>query len=142
MFSFFKKKLAEVTPATPEIASQAPAARADAAPPAQVPQPATAPTAETAEPDDAARAGWMQRLRQGLRKTGTGISHAFTGARIDDALYEELEAALLMADAGLPATQYLLVDLKRRVKDARASDAGAVKQLLVEALTSLLKPLE
>lgn len=143
MFSFFKKKpVAEAAPALPELASPPPAARPEAAPPAQVPQPAATAAAESAAPDDGARAGWMQRLRQGLRKTGTGISHAFAGGRIDDALYEELEAALLMADTGLPATEYLLADLKRRVKDARASDAGVVKQLLVEALTSLLKPLE
>ena len=32
-----------------------------------------------------------------------------------DALYEELEAALLMADAGVGATEYLLEELKKRV---------------------------
>jgi fused signal recognition particle receptor len=66
----------------------------------------------------------------------------FTGTRIDDALYEELESALLMADAGLPATQQLLADLKRRVKDTKATDPAAVKALLVDALTDLLQPLQ
>jgi fused signal recognition particle receptor len=66
----------------------------------------------------------------------------FTGTRIDDALYEELDSDLLMADTGLPATEHLLADLKRRVKEAKATDPAAVKALLVDALTELLRPLQ
>jgi len=81
-------------------------------------------------------------LRQGLRKTGSSIAQVFTGTQIDDALYEELEAALLMADTGVKATQFLLDDLKRRVKDSKATDPGKVRSLLAEALADLLAPLE
>ncbi|MBY0236512.1 MAG: signal recognition particle-docking protein FtsY [Burkholderiaceae bacterium] len=84
----------------------------------------------------------MDKLRQGLRKTGSSIAQVFTGTQIDDALYEELEAALLMADAGVKATEFLLADLKRRVKESKATDPQAVRGLLVEALAELLKPLE
>ncbi len=84
----------------------------------------------------------MEKLRQGLRKTGSSIAQVFTGTQIDDALYEELEAALLMADAGVKATEFLLADLKRRVKESKATDPQAVRGLLVEALAELLKPLE
>ncbi|HLO93894.1 MAG TPA: signal recognition particle-docking protein FtsY [Burkholderiaceae bacterium] len=84
----------------------------------------------------------MDKLRQGLRKTGSSIAQVFTGTRIDDDLYEELEAALLMADTGVKATQFLLEDLKRRVKESKASDPQAVRGLLVAALAELLKPLE
>ena len=84
----------------------------------------------------------MARLRGGLRKTSQSISQVFTGTRIDDALYEELEAALLMADTGPKATEFLLADLKRRVKEAKATQPSAVKALLIEALTKLLAPLE
>jgi fused signal recognition particle receptor len=66
----------------------------------------------------------------------------FTGTRIDDALYEELETALLLADTGVKATEYLLADLKRRVKDAKTTDPGAVKGLLAEAITDVLAPLQ
>jgi fused signal recognition particle receptor len=104
-------------------------------------------TGNPAQPATAAapnppRAGWLSKLRAGLRKTGGGIATVFTGTRIDDALYEELEEALLMADAGVKATQYLLDDLKRRVKESKATEPGAVKALLVEALAELLAPLE
>ena len=88
------------------------------------------------------RKGWMERLKTGLRKTGTSISTIFTGTKIDDALYEELEDALLMADTGVKATNHLLEDLKRRVKDTKTTDPAAVKSLLADALADLLKPLE
>ncbi|EYC52444.1 cell division protein FtsY [Hylemonella gracilis str. Niagara R] len=88
------------------------------------------------------REGWLGKLRAGLRKTGGGIATVFTGTRIDDALYEQLEEALLMADAGVKATQYLLDDLKRRVKESKATEPAAVKALLVDALADLLTPLE
>ena len=124
MFSFFKKK------ATP--APTAPALPATIAPAAG------APVADST----AQRSGWLDKLRQGLRRTGSGIAQVFTGTRIDDALYEELEAALLMADAGVQATQFLLDDLKRRVKEAKAADPAGVKSLLADAVTDLLAPLQ
>lgn len=88
------------------------------------------------------RKGWMDRLKAGLRKTGSSITTVFTGTKIDDALYEELEDALLMADTGVKATMHLLDDLKHRVKDSKASDPAAVKALLADALADLLQPLE
>jgi fused signal recognition particle receptor len=106
-----------------------------------MPPPVMPPTPDV-PPLPEARGHWFGRLKQGLRKTGTGIAQVFTGTRIDDALYEELESALLMSDAGVAATEHLLADLKRRVKDGRASDPAAVKLLLADALTALLAPLE
>jgi fused signal recognition particle receptor len=84
----------------------------------------------------------MARLGQGLRRTGQSISTVFTGTRIDDDLYEELETALLMADAGVQATEYLLKDLKQRVKDSATTEPSAVKALLAASIAELLKPLE
>ena len=145
MFSFFKKKPpAPAVPADPDPYPAAPALEHAAAPatlPACVDVRVEAAAPPPAVPE-AARAGWMQRLRQGLRKSSTGISQVFTGVRIDDALYEELESALLLADAGLPATEHLLADLRRRVKESKATDPALVKGLLVQAIADLLKPLE
>jgi fused signal recognition particle receptor len=105
---------------------------------AAIPPPAALDTVDV----PAERSGWLDKLRQGLRRTGSGIAQVFTGTRIDEALYEELESALLMADAGVQATQYLLDDLKRRVKDAKATDPAAVKGLLADAVAELLTPLQ
>ncbi|MEN5180294.1 signal recognition particle-docking protein FtsY [Comamonas testosteroni] len=88
------------------------------------------------------RGSWMNRLKSGLRKTGSSIATVFTGTKIDEQLYEELEEALLMADTGVKATQHLLDDLKQRVKDSKTTDPAAVKGLLADALADLLAPLE
>ena len=112
MFSFFKKK---ITP--------------DQAAPQQMPA-------------ERPRASWMARLGQGLRRTGQTISTVFTGTKMDEDLYEELETALLMADAGVQATEYLLKDLKQRVKDTATTEPSAVKALLAASIAQLLKPLE
>jgi len=121
MFSFFKKKITAETTAAPSITAT----------PEAVPTPAERP-----------RESWMARLGKGLRRTGQSISTVFTGTQIDDALYEELETALLMADAGVQATEYLLADLKQRVKDTHTTEPSAVKALLAASIAKLLKPLE
>mgnify|MGYP001002205941 FL=1 len=142
MFSFFKKRpkadeAGTQTQAVPAVVPVAAATSAAAAPVTQ--SPASGPAAEV---DLAPRKGWLDRLRSGLRKTGSSIAQVFTGAQIDDALYEELEDALLLADEGVKATQFLLDDLKRRVKEAKVTEPQAVRLLLVDALTDLLQPLE
>lgn len=92
--------------------------------------------------EPATRAGWLDRLKSGLRKTGSNITTVFTGTRIDDELYEDLETALLMADTGVAATEFLLTDLKRRVKESRATEPAQVKALLQDAIAEMLAPLE
>jgi fused signal recognition particle receptor len=147
MFSFFKKKAPPPAPA-PAIEPAVPVTPLEPSTPSVTtplaPMPALQVESESpptpAEMEE--RRGWLARLKAGLAKTGTGITRVFTGARIDDALYEELESALLMADAGVQATEHLLDDLKRRVKAAGATDASAVRGLLADAVAELLAPLE
>jgi fused signal recognition particle receptor len=159
MFSFFKKKSplppaadAPPAPATAPVPTLAPAPAASGgalnwlrkpfgAKTALTPAPAPEPTAAATSTKER-RSGWIDRLKNGLRKTGSSITTVFTGTKIDDALYEELEEALLMADTGVKATQWLLNDLKRRVKETKATDPAAVKDLLTQGLTELLRPLE
>ncbi len=159
MFSFFKKKTSppENTPvATAPVAVPAPLPAAEAKPADSAPKswlrnpfanktsvPDPAPAAVPAVAAEAAtRQTWLNKLSNGLRKTGSSISTVFTGTKIDDALYEELEDALLMADTGVKATEHLLTDLKRRVKEQKATDPAAVKALLADAIADLLAPLQ
>jgi fused signal recognition particle receptor len=143
MFSFFKKKI------TGQPATESTNNGSDAAPPANTPVSAAVSEATsstsvptTVMPAERPRASWMARLGNGLRRTGQSISTVFTGTKIDDDLYEELETALLMADAGVQATEYLLKDLKQRVKDTATTEPSAVKGLLAASIAELLKPLE
>ncbi len=149
MFSFFKKKPKPETIVAPEPAAAAPDAPPPAAPGAS---PAAAETviadeamAPAAVPSDQ-KQSWLARLKTGLAKTSSSLTTIFVGARIDEALYEELESALLMADAGVEATQALLDALKKKVKSEKLTDAQQVKTalraLLIELLSGLQKPLE
>ena len=163
MFSFFKrKKAAPETPAPVEAVEQAatPVLPVPTAPAAPAPAPAAAPapvlsaepelvieeTAERPTTEAEKKKSWMARLKAGLSKTSSNLSLLFVGARIDEDLYEELESALLMSDAGMDATEHLLDSLRRKVKEDKLLDAAAVKAalktLMIEMLTPLQKPLE
>ena len=148
MFSFFKKLLSPGTPATDAPKPAKPATALEAPSQAQptgttaAPTPPHTPAPAAPAAPIPARQGWLGRLRAGLRKTGSSIASVFVGSRIDDDLYEELETALLMADTGVAATEHLLGELKRRVREGSVSDPALMKGLLVEALAELLEPLE
>jgi fused signal recognition particle receptor len=139
MFSFFRKKPPAPPPVPEPVPAAAPAPSAPVAAPATLPAVVSPPAAPAAPPE---RKGWLDKLKAGLRKTGSSIATVFTGTQIDDALYEELEAALLMADTGVKATEHLLADLKKRVKESKTTDPAAVKGLLADAIADLLAPLQ
>lgn len=66
----------------------------------------------------------------------------FVNTKIDEDLYEELETALLMSDAGVDATEYLLGALREKVRTGRLTDPQQVKAALHDLLVELLTPLE
>jgi fused signal recognition particle receptor len=128
----------------PETAA-APAAPAAPAPASTTTEPFAELFPETAErPTTEAeqKRSWMTRLKAGLSKTSNNLSLLFVGARIDEDLYEELESALLMSDAGMDATDHLLTALRRRVKEDKLLDAADVKKALKELMIDLLQPLQ
>jgi fused signal recognition particle receptor len=90
----------------------------------------------------AAKRSWLTRLRSGLSKTSSSITGIFVGTKIDEDLYEELETALLMSDAGVDATVFLLEALREKVRTDRLTDPLQVKTALRTLLIDLLKPLE
>jgi fused signal recognition particle receptor len=103
---------------------------------------------EGAAPDTAApsKPSWRDRLKAGLSKTratlNTPLGELFSRGKIDDELLEELESTLLMADCGIDATQWLLDELKARVKRDKLEDAAQLRAVLAELMTALLTPLE
>ncbi|MGN6649244.1 signal recognition particle-docking protein FtsY [Trinickia sp.] len=93
-----------------------------------------------AEP--AQKQSWLARLRSGLSKTSAGLTGIFVRTKIDDDLYEELETALLMSDAGVEATDFLLRALREKVRTQRLTDPLQVKAALRALLIELLQPLQ
>ncbi len=169
MFSFFKKKFRPAPPSASPAAAEPPAPSAAPAPDGAF-TPADGSVIVAPPPVASAKAGgsligsalvtpidipqaialavaperqrWFSKLQAGLRKTGSSISTVFSGNLIDDQLYEDLETALLMADTGVNATEHLLADVKRRVREGGMTHPVAVKNALIESITVLLKPLE
>ncbi len=140
MFSFFKKKPQEPAPLANTPVTLAPPPEPVA--PAAVVTPTEIVTAVTPVEQ---KQSWVARLKVGLSKTSSNLTTLFVGAKIGDELYEELESALLMSDAGVDATQFLLDELKRKVKNEKLTEAAQVKSalrsLLLDMLTPLQKPL-
>jgi fused signal recognition particle receptor len=121
MFSFFKKKSQDSAASTTTT-------------PAATPAPSA--------PPPLPKKSWLASLRSGLSRTSSSITTLFVGAKIDDDLFDELESALLMADAGVEATEFLLEGLKKKVKADKLTEASEVKAALRNLLLELLSPLE
>ncbi len=91
---------------------------------------------------DAASASWLDRLKRGLKKTGSQLTGLFGGTTVDEQLFEELETARIGADAGLDATRMLLERLRARAKRERIETPAALKDALAGELATMLAPLE
>jgi len=126
MFGFLKKSS---PPATPEAPAAAPESGAPANPAAQ-------------EAPAAPKRSWAERLRAGLSRTRGNIAGLFGLRGIDEDLFEDLEATLLMADCGVDATQTLIDELRRRWKRNQITTADELREALADELRRLLAPLE
>jgi fused signal recognition particle receptor len=85
---------------------------------------------------------WFARLKDGLAGTRSRLSGLFGGGKIDEALFEQLEAVLLASDAGVEATEFLLANLRERSRRRGLQTAAELKSELHLVLTELLTPLE
>src|ERR687884_515093 len=89
---------------------------------------------------------WAARLKNGPARTGgvlnTPVSELFLRRRVDESLFEDLETALLQADCGVAATDWLLTSLRDKARKERIEDGEALKRALKDSVTELLRPLE
>jgi fused signal recognition particle receptor len=100
----------------------------------------------TKKTGEAASSDWKSRLKRGLALTGERLKQVAgifkLHPKIDEALYEALEAQLLAADVGVHATQHLIDALRKAARDKRLEDAAQLEGELKAALVHLLTPLE
>ena len=86
--------------------------------------------------------GFFSRLKKGLFKTkqniGSGFLNLFRGKKIDDALFEELEEQLLIADVGFDTTQKIISTLTQHASRKELKDADALHELLKQEMKSIL----
>jgi fused signal recognition particle receptor len=97
-------------------------------------------------PDEPAPSDWKSRLKRGLALTGERLKKVAVvfkaHPKIDEDLYEALEAQLLAADVGVQAAGFLIASLRKTARDKRLEDAGQLAAELRAALADLLAPLE
>lgn len=84
------------------------------------------------------------RLKEGLARTREGISEkigvaARQGRKIDDALLDEIEEALIMADVGADTTIEISDRLRERVKQGGFTDAKDLGRLLSQEIGDMLR---
>jgi fused signal recognition particle receptor len=84
----------------------------------------------------------MSRLKDGLSRTRVNIVGLFSGGVIDDALFEELEVALIGADVGMAATSELLAALRTRIKLEGLKTPAQVREALKDEIIRALAPCE
>lgn len=93
-------------------------------------------------PEPTTKRSWISWLRNNLSKTSSHLTGIFVGKKIDENLYEALETALLMSDAGVETTEFLLKSLHKKIRARQLTDPQQVKIVLRTLLIDLLKPLE
>jgi len=127
MLNFWKKK----PPAQP-------------APAVPAPEPAPEPPAQAAAEPAERPASWRERLG------GSGFARSFgtlfkKRPPLDEALLEEIETALLTADVGVAACEYVMEELRRRYQRREFADSTALlvhlRALLVDMLRPVAQPL-
>ena len=83
--------------------------------------------------------GFFKRLVSGLTKTRdnivSGFDSIFSGfSHIDDDFYEELEEILVMGDIGIHATEEIIENLKKKVKENHIKEPADCRELLINSI--------
>ncbi|TVS15721.1 MAG: signal recognition particle-docking protein FtsY [Gammaproteobacteria bacterium] len=137
MFKFRRKKVGEQPPeseaSVPEQASASQISEDSISEPVR---------REEAAPEEAP-GGLFGRLKAGLSRTrsnlASGIGHLLLGQKVvDEALLEDLETQLLLADVGVEATSDIVSALSARVARRQLNDPQALLEALREELSAML----
>jgi fused signal recognition particle receptor len=97
----------------------------------------------TIETSETEKRGWFQRLKAGLTRTSTKITGSITGIftkrKLDHALLEELEEALIAADLG-PATAARLTEALAKDRFDKEITEREVREIFAAEIARILKP--
>lgn len=88
--------------------------------------------------------GFFSRLRKGLEKTKNSLIQNIESvvrgyAKIDEEMYEDLEAIMLTGDIGIETTDYLLGKIREGVKSKEIQDGNDVVPYLEKCIVALLE---
>lgn len=86
--------------------------------------------------------GFFEKLKAGLKKTKDslfgGLSGLFSGSKIDEEFYDELEETLILADLGAKTSEDIVAGLKERVKEKKLETTDMVLDELKDMISGML----
>jgi len=96
------------------------------------------------------KTGFVKKLRARINRGNSWLTYDLANlapdGKIDEAVLEDLEAELVMADVGVDATDEIITSLRKRLGRKELKDIAALRDglrlTLVEILSSVAKPLE
>jgi fused signal recognition particle receptor len=92
----------------------------------------------------APREGFLKRLRARLNKGDSWLTYDLAnlapGGKIDEAVLEDLESLLVMADVGIETTERIIGELQQSLARKQLNDVDALRAGLRRALLAILEP--
>ncbi|EAS74817.1 cell division protein FtsY [Vibrio alginolyticus 12G01] len=135
---------AEATPELEEEEKQSEAAPAEAEAEAEEPEVLSA--APRVQEQEKPTESFFARLKRSLSRTkaniGAGFFGLFSGKKIDEDLFEELEEQLLIADVGMNTTTKIINNLTEKATRGDLKDGEALYGLLKEEMAEILSKVE
>ncbi len=90
--------------------------------------------------------GFIKRLRSRINRGNSWLTYDLAnlapGGRIDEAVLEELESLLVMADVGVETTERIISELQKQLARKELKDIEALQNGLRKALRDILDPVE
>jgi fused signal recognition particle receptor len=86
--------------------------------------------------------GLFDRFKRGLAKSRLAVfgrlETLFRSAKLDDALYEEVEEVLLSADVGLDTSVWIVERMRKWVRERKITSAEELPALMAQAMTEAM----
>lgn len=137
---------AEATPELEEEEKQSEAAPAEAEAEAEAEEPEVLSAAPRVQEQEKPTESFFARLKRSLSRTkaniGAGFFGLFSGKKIDEDLFEELEEQLLIADVGMNTTTKIINNLTEKATRGDLKDGEALYGLLKEEMAEILSKVE
>jgi len=90
--------------------------------------------------------GIFEKIKNGLAKTRdqlvTQIEWVVSGKPIDESVFDEIEEAVILADAGIETAELLMSSLKERWKRGQVKTSEDVKKVMREEIEKMLSGIE
>lgn len=86
---------------------------------------------------------FFDKFKKGLEKTKKSVSESINNAfavfrKIDDELYDELTEAMILSDMSMESSEYIIDELKKRVKEKHLKEEDEVRQEIKDIVSEIL----